>query len=209
MNNYISINNQRIDLTEEQVEKIRSSFNLPVTKVAGIKLADVPVGEVVKIGDHEMIVLEHIAGATMLIRKDLLKDDQEFGANNNYDGSYVDAICQEFAKEIAAIVGEDNIILHDVDLTSDDGLKDYGTIQRFASLLTTEQYRRYVEILDKYKLDAWWWLATPWSTPTHGNSSAIKCVSPSGGVNNGLCNGDGGVRPILILKSTIFESSEV
>ena len=204
MRNYISINNQRIDLTDEQVEKIRNCFNLPVSDT---KLADVPAGDTVNIGDHEMIVLEQIGTAALLLRKDLLRESQEFGSNNNYDGSYVDAICQEFAKEIAAAVGEDNILLHDVDLTSDDGLKDYGVIRRKASLLTTEQARRYVELLDKYKLDAWWWLATPWSTPTHGDSACVKCVSPSGSiVGSRLYGHGGGVRPFCILKSNIFVS---
>ena len=203
MDNYISINNQRIDLTYEQVEKIKDSLKV---SVCDMKLADVSAGETAKIGDHEMIVLEHTGDTTLLLLKGLLKDDQEFGENNNYNGSYVDAICQEFAKEIAAIVGESNIVLHDVDLTSDDGLKDYGTIQRHASLLTADQARRYVQILDKHKLDAWWWLATPWSTPAHGATSLIKCVSPSGYVVNGYYGLDIGVRPFCILKSDIFVS---
>ncbi len=204
MNNYICINNQHIDLTDEQIEKIKDSFGEPV---CGIKLAEVPAGDTVKIGDHEMIVLEQIGTATLLLRKDLLRDDQEFGTNNNYDGSYVDAICQEFAKKLAAVVGEDNVILHDVDLTSDDGLKDYGIIQRYASLLTADQARRYVQFLDKYKLDAWWWLATAWSTPAHGNSTFIKCVSPSGLIYGSIYfNNDYGVRPFCILKSNIFVS---
>ena len=153
-----------------------------------------------------MIVLEHTGDTTLLLLKGLLKDDQEFGENSNYNGSYVDAICQEFAKEIATIVGESNIVLHDVDLTSDDGLKDYGTIQRHASLLTTDQARRYVQILDKHKLDAWWWLATPWSTPAHGTTSLVKCVSPSGNFRNRFYNVGGGVRPFCILKSDFFVS---
>ena len=170
------------------------------------KLSDVPVGELVTIGGHQMIVLEQTGSETMLLRKDLLRDKQEFGTTNNYDGSYVDAICQEFAKELASVVGEDNVILHDVDLTSDDGLKDFGTIQRYASLLTAEQARRYVQFLDKYKLDTWWWLATPCSTPTHSDSSWVKCVSPSGIIINYFYNFDCGVRPFCILKSNIFVS---
>lgn len=205
MSNYICINNQKIGLSEDQVQQIRGSFGLPL-----VKLENVPVRETCKVGDHEMIVLDRVNGATLLLRKDLLRDAEEFGTNNNYDGSYVDEICNEFAKEIAAIVGEDNILLHDVDLTADDGLKDYGIIRRKASLLTAEAARRYVDILDKYKLDAWWWLATPYSTPKHGNSSWIKCVSPSGNFYNRFCGdrdgGGGGVRPFCIIKSNIFVS---
>jgi hypothetical protein len=94
-----------------------------------------------------------------------------------------------------------------VDLTSDDGLKDYGKIRRRASLLTADLYRRYVEILDKHKIDKWWWLATPHSTARHENASWVKCVAPSGyfGSDN-YCGGGCGVRPFCILKSNIFVS---
>ena len=201
MNNYICINNQKIGLSEDQVQQIRGSFGLPL-----VKLEDVPVGETCKVGNHEMIVLDRVDGASLLLRKELLRDAEEFGTNNNYDGSFADEICNEFAKEIAEIVGEDNILLHDVDLTADDGLKDYGIIRRKASLLTAEPARRYVDILDKYKLDAWWWLATPYSTPKHGNSSWIKCVSPAGNVCNCSYFNVSGVRPFCILKSNIFVS---
>ena len=170
------------------------------------KLADVPAGELVTIGDHEMIVLEQTGSETMLLRKDLLKKNCSFGKNNNYNGSSVDGICNEFAKEIAAVVGEENVVLHDVDLTAHDGLKDYGTIQRKASLLTTALAQRFVALLDKFKLDAWWWLATPWSTPAHGCALWVECVSPSGLINDICHNNVVGVRPFCILKSNIFVS---
>ena len=170
------------------------------------KLADVPAGELVTIGDHEMIVLEQTGSETMLLRKDLLVKNRSFGENNNYNGSSVDGICNEFAKEIAAVVGEENVVLHDVDLTSHDGLKDYGTIQRKASLLTTALAQRFVALLDKFKLDAWWWLATPWSTPAHCNDCWVLCVSPSGSIDGILYCCGSGVRPFCILKSNIFVS---
>ena len=202
MKNYISINDQRIELTDEQVEKLRDSFNLPC-----VKLADVPVGETFKVGNHEMVALEHSGDTTAVILKDLLPD-QKFGANNNYDGSDADKTCINFAKELELLVGTDNLCLHTVDLTSDDGLKCYGSVKRKASLLTTENYRRYVYILDKHKPDDWWWLATAFSTSVHGHTSAVKCVAPSGYVVNGSFYGLDyfGVRPFCILKSHIFVS---
>ena len=202
MKNYISINNQKIELTEEQVRQISEAYNQ-----GNIKLADVPAGELVKIGKHEFIVLEQSGDTTALIRKDLLPTGEKFGSNNNFDGSYVDGVCKKFAEEIASIVGKKNLVQHTVDLTSDDGLKDYGKIRRRVSLLTTELYRRYVDILDKFKPDAWWWLATPFSTKHHDNDLWVKCVSPFGYFNYGrFGNGESGVRPFCILKSTIFVS---
>ena len=200
MKNYISINGQKTELTQEQIEQIRASFGLN-----SVRLSAVAVGDTVKIGDHELIVLEQSGDTTALICKDFI-DTCSFGSSNNFDGSKVDKICSKFATKLAKIIGEDNVILHTVDLTSDDGLNDYGSVKRFASLLTADLYRRYVYTLDKHKLDAWWWLATPFSTPTHGYEIAVKCVSPRGRISYFNFNYDYGVRPFCILKSNIFVS---
>lgn len=201
MKNFISINGQKTELTEEQVQQIKASFG-----VGSVRLGDVTEGDTAKIGKHEMIVMDHIGAATLLLRKDSLAR-MRFGANNNYDGSDVDKLCNEFAEEIARIVGEENILPHEVDLTSDDGLKDYGKIERKASLRTTELQRRYVYTLDKYRLDFDEWLATAYSTPTHEDDEWVKCVSPSGHINdvNDIYDVTG-VRPFCILNSNIFVS---
>ena len=196
MKDYIVINGVTYDLVKRE-----GAETAPRTI-----LADYAVGDTVKIGSHEMVVLEHVGEATALIRKELLRTREVFGENNNYDGSNVDEICNEFAEEIAGLVGEENILLHEVDLTSDDGLKDYGMVQRKASLLTTDRYRQYVEILDKYKIDAWWWLATAFSTPAHDPDNWVKCVSPSGCFYYYGYDYVNGVRPFCILKSNIFVS---
>ena len=201
MKNYICINEQKIGLDESQVDKLRAAL-----KVDSVLLGTVAVAETVKIGEQEMVVLEQLNGATVLICKELYGENMEFGSSNNYEDSYVDCACETFADQLGQVIGEDNIIRHTVDLTSDDGLKDYGIVERRASLLTTEQYRKYVQTLDKHKLDAYWWLATPYSTPSHDHSSWVKCVSPSGSIINDGCLIGGGVRPFCILKSNIFVS---
>ena len=209
MENYICINGKRIGLTEEQVDQIKASIQgTEAGEKKGVMLSQVAVGKTVKIGGHEMIVLEHAEGTTALIRKQLLHEEQRFGDSNNYDGSDVDDLCNEFADEICTAVGEDNVVAHTVDLTSDDGLKDYGKVERRCSLLTADMYRRYVDILDKFKPDSWWWLATPHSTKRHENDTWVKCVSPSGFIRDDCCNyGNCGVRPFCILKSNIFVSA--
>lgn len=201
MKNYIKINNQKIALTDEQVKEIQQSFG-----IEQIKLADVAVGEIVKIGKYEFIVLEHSNDTTAVILKDLLFESKEFGKDNNYKASYIDDLCGDFADEISEIIGKDNLIEHTVDLTSDDGLKDYGKIKRSMSIITTDLYRRYVEILDKYKVKKWWWLATAFSTPKHDPDNWVKCVSPSGFIRDNCCDDIGGVRPFCILNSNIFVS---
>lgn len=171
-----------------------------------VTLSSIAVGETFKIGKYEFVVLEHTKGTTAVILKDVLFKSQKFGTTNDYRGSYVDSICNDFANEISDIIGKENLIKHAVDLTSDDGLIDYGTISRYMSLLTANLYRRYVTILDRHKIDYWWWLATAYSTPTHGNSAWIKCVSPSGHFNCDGYDNDYGVRPFCVLNSNIFVS---
>ncbi len=203
MKNFISIAGQQIELAQEQIQKLVEALGIQIQKKT---LAEFKPGDTVKIGSHEMVVLEQFGQETALILKNLWVEESEFGENNNYNGSYVDKKCQEFSQELAERIGWDNIILHEVDLTSDDGLKDYGTVERRASLITADMYRKYVDILDTVNPKKYWWLATPHSTKRHENDSWVKCVAPSGIIYDGNCNGGIGVRPFCILKSSIFVS---
>ena len=201
--NYLCLNRQKIELTKEQLAKIRDSISKKT------KLSEKSVGDIVTIGEHEYIVLEQndFIGTTSLLMKELIEDSIEFGDTADYKTSKVKKLLDKFALELEEEVGKDNVIDHTVDLTSDDGLKDYGETTAKVSLLTCDLYRKFVYIIDKFKLDKWWWLATAFSTPTHGYEKLVKCVSPRGDVYGNYCSGDyGGVRPFCILNSNIFVS---
>lgn len=199
--NYMMLNGRKIDLTDEQVKEMKQSFGIDK-----IQLANVKVGETFKVEDYEFVVLEQSGDTAAAILKNLLYEGKQFGTNNNYKNSNVDDICNEFGKKIAKIVGKNNLVEHTVDLTSDDGLKDYGSVKRTMSLLTCEQYRRYVSILDKHKVGKWWWLATAYSTPTHDDAYWSKCVAPRGSLICNRCDYCDGVRPFCIFDSSIFVS---
>ena len=206
MENYISINGQQIPLTDEQIQQIISAYEDGDKQV---KLAEIPAGGTFKIGNREFVVLDNCGGVAVSITKDIVKT-MKFGPNNNYAGSEVDTFCKEFANELAEKIGANNLMEFPVDLTSDDGLKDYGKISRYVALMTADQYREYVEILDQHKTDVWWWLATPYSTARHENDLWVKCVSPAGGISRGgyFSDFNVGVRPFCIFNSDIFVSSE-
>ena len=201
MKNYLCLEGNKIELTAEQVKKIRGGLSIQK------KLKDKAVGEIIKIGEYEFIVLEHSKETTAVILKDLLCNS-EFSANDcDFKSSIVKKKLSDFGNEIVKIIGSQNLVPHGVDLTSNDGLKDYGKDLANMSLLTADLYRRYVEILDNYKLDKWWWLATPYSTSKHGYSEYILCVAPSGIICiSSYCSINIGVRPFCILNSNIFVS---
>lgn len=198
--NYLMFNGVKYILTAEEA--------LNATPVANDNTALLNIKEAgtCKIGDWEFIVCEHTSEGTVLLMKDCLYESEQFGSNNNYNGSNVDVLCEKFADELAKVVGAENIILHTVDLTADDGLKDYGTIERRVSLFTANQYRKYVDILDKYRLDIWTWTGTAYSTPKHDDDCWVKCVAPAGGIDGDHYGINGGVRPFCILNSNIFVS---
>ena len=201
MENYLMLNGKQIELTEEQIESIKQSLN-----VGDVELSTFKPAEIVRIGKYEFIVLEQLEDRTIVLLKGLLQDEEQFGKNNNYDGSNVDELCNGFGQVIEKLVGADNLVEHTVDLTADDGLKCYGSVKRKMSLLTAEQYRKYVYVIDEHKSDKWWWLATAFSTPKHDDSAWIKCVSPRGHFDSNGYGNTIGVRPFCILKSNIFVS---
>lgn len=201
--NYICLNGQKIEIGEDKLYEIK--------KALGVKdrfyIEKNEKGEqIAHVGGYDFIVLERSGDTIALLLKSLYKEKVIFGSNNYFRGSNAQKICREFAAEISAIVGEENVVEHTVDLTSDDGLRDYGKIREKCSLLTTNLYRRYVDILDLDRLDQYWWLVTPLSAPRHEDTTLVKCVIPRGAIDYGYCNRDDfGVRPFVILKSDIFE----
>ena len=204
MENGIYFGGVKIEFTPDQVAQMREALKTNNREGKdGIVLSEIPVGGTFTHWGYELIVLgHHEDGHTVVCFKELVEESAKFGDNNCYEGSNMDEICCELAEKIT------DTVEFDLDLTSDDGLDDYGVVRRSVALMTADMYRKYVRILDKYKIDKWWWLATPWSTATHNDTDFVKCVSPSGYVYDFNCSGNyyRGVRPFCILKSNIFVS---
>lgn len=199
----ITINNQNFDLTEEQVNKLKTALGF-----AGTQLSGVPDAETFKIADIEWIKICEMDGTVFAVAKDSLCN-MEFGKNNNNfaESNVLKKLQKEVLPKIEAAIGADNILEFETDLTTLDGVKSYGKITSKISLPTLDFYRQYTDIFDKYKLDKWWWLATPWSASPHYDSSCVLCVAPFGHVGNfNYVNCNYGVRPFCIFKSSIFVS---
>ena len=66
--------------------------------------------------------------------------------------------------------GPNAFLTTELDLTTDDGLKDYGTCTVTIFLLTVDQYRRNRDVIPN--ADDWWWLSTAFSTKSNGYASS-------------------------------------
>lgn len=72
-----------------------------------------------------------------MIRKEELREDMEFGRDNDWKASDVRKFLNGvYLEGLAEAFGAGNIAGHTVDLTSLDGLKDYGKSTDRVSLLT-------------------------------------------------------------------------
>lgn len=173
-----------------------------------VKLDVVQNGEIFKIGRFELIKFSDEDGKVIAVSKDCLFNS-EFGNDNNLATSDVlKRMNKEILPEIEDVVGAENVLEFETDLLSLDGSDKHGKITSKISLPTFDFYRRNVKIFDRYKLDEWWWLATPDTTTEHYNDRWIVCVSPSGIINNDFYGNGRGVRPFLIFSSSIFVSCE-
>lgn len=113
----------------------------------------------------------------------------------------------EFLERLEDAFGEGAVAEQFIDLTSNDGLKDYGNVKAKVGLLTEEEYRQHRDILPPLGDEGWWWLATPYSTERAGYPSLVRYVYSDGTLADGSAyRGDYGVRPALYLKSDISVS---
>ena len=172
-------------------------------------LSEIKEGKTFKIGDMEFIKFFDENGETVAVTKDLIFSSF-FGSNNDLRSSDIlKRLNEEFLPKLSELIGEENICTTKTDLTTLDGLKTYADMESKVSLPTLDFYRENVAVFDKYKVNDWWWLATPESAQPHSEPNWILCVAPSGYVNfsNDYFNG-GGVCPFLRFVSSISVSCE-
>lgn len=168
-------------------------------------------GTVFPYAGEKWVVLEHDpAGRTLCLRLDLIPN-KPFDENNcnNFatssskewmNGPYLDNL-------IDAVKGPNAFLQTELDLTADDGLKDYGTCTVTIFLLTVDQYRRNRDVIPN--ADDWWWLSTAFSTKSNGYESLARGVSTVGTLNgNRACSGGNGLRPACYLDSDLLISIE-
>lgn len=126
------------------------------------------------------------------------------GNKNDFAASSLRAYLNgEFLRRlIKAGAPEEMFEYFNIDLTADDGLKNYGGDRVRIGLITCEEYRLLRGNIPALP-DRWWWTATP-DSPI--NSFVRGAYSDGSLYYVSACNGRGGVRPLCNLKSEILVS---
>ena len=173
---------------------------------SGTELSLLKSSDVFEKNGVEYIVCEQLEnGITAVVRKDCLDKAMSFGDDNNWkESKWREYLNDGYLKELEAAFGTENIVDHEVDLTSLDGYDDYGVSVDKVSAMDIDRYRKYHKYIGDTGVAHY--LSTPDSTPSGYGSSGVRFVYSDGNVSCIYCVWDGGVRPFFTLKSNIFVS---
>ena len=187
-----------LDLDNDTIQSVRDGGK--------VELGSLNVGDRFMIGDDRFIVLEHTDNGTKVISESFIYTSMKFGDSSDWKQSKIRSKLNDaYYKRLVKVVGSDSIIPMKRNLTSLDGLDDYGMCEDNVSMLTAGEYAKYHKTLGlKSNYPAWWWTITPASTPSNDYSRGVCCVCSRGVLCWGDCDCENGVRPFCILKSSLL-----
>ena len=152
-----------------------------------LKLKSVPRGHIFTLDGVELVKLDDDGEASFVVLADALPDavafcdDEEADAPNNYQGSNLHRVTEDWAEGHKGLY--EALVEREIDLTTMDGMTDYGRPGLFIRSLTVDEYRKYRSFIPLASRR--YWLATGYSTgssPYSTNYSAY-CVDASGALN--------------------------
>lgn len=193
---------------QEQINDLRNEIAvLKATSKTANFLEGLGIGDTFELVDTTWKILD-ITSAGYICLADSIEERQFDSDSSNWENSNLrDYLNEEFLEKIAAEIGLENIVPFERNFLSLDGQTEYGKCEDKVSLLTVDEYRKYRSLIPNTK-DYWWWLVSPWSTPCNDYKRTVAVVSSAGCISNNDCNCNGGVRPVCIFSSSIFESGD-
>ena len=164
------------------------------------------VRQEITIGGIDFTVIQTEAERVKVIASNTIGDRAfDEGKKNDFAASSLRAYLNgEFLQKlIEAGAPEEMFEEFEIDLTADDGLKQYGKDRARVGLITCDEYRALRDNIPPLP-HTWWWTATP-DSPVN---SFVRYVHTDGSLDhNYACLGRSyGVRPLCVLKSEILVS---
>lgn len=182
-------------------------------KKKSIKLFQVRPGEHFIHDGVEYVKLDESAGATFALGVEATlknvqfeSDDAEREDHNNYIGSNLEREGIRWLREQHPDTF-DAVVERLVNLTTMDGMTDYGIPLASVRALTIDEYRKYRHLIPL--TDEPYWLATGWTTKRspYSDTNRAYYIRTVGSVDvSGVYRDDFAARPALYLKSSILVS---
>ena len=182
-------------------------------KQKNLQLSRVRQGEAFTFDGVRWVKLDEGAGAAFVVAEDVLLkntpfecEDAEREDHNNFNGSNLELSIVELLIVKHQKI-QDAFVERPIDLTTMDGMTDYGMPVVTARVLTIDEYRKYRRFIPLASEP--YWLATGWTTKSSpfSDTGSAYCVGAGGALyNSGVCNAYFAARPALYLKSSILVS---
>lgn len=181
-----------------EICKVRNGEHFIVDGEEFVKLGE--------IGDGAFVLLVGTLPDYCTFESEDADDDRE---HNNFIGSNVKRVVDEWLYGHKIL--SDAAMALPIDLTSMDGMTDYGMPIVYGRILTVDEYRKYRRFIPL--TDKPFWTATPWCTRSSDSSSdytgVAYGVTADGSVNrNDAYYAHYCARPALALKSSLLVSVE-
>lgn len=159
-------------------------------------------GEIFKWGEKEFIKLDSTAEGCLCLAKDVWFSNRFDDRTNDWSKSQLRGDIAR--KAVGRIPDANKLMLFDRNLTTDDGLTDYGHCKDSVSMLTCDEYRKYREFIPT--TEKWCWTITAWTN----NGDWVRCVNSSGCIDRVYIDDNSNwVRPLICLdKDTLVEVEE-
>lgn len=184
-------------------------------KMKNLTLAQVRRGEHFTLDGVEFVKLEDDLDAAFAVAADTLPeccqfedDDAEREDHNNYAGSLLSKTVERWLRDKHPAIFS-AVVERPIDLTTMDGMTDYGKPLAVVRALTIDEYRKHRSILPLTSKP--YWLATGWTTnssPSSDGYNAFDLIGAGGTGGLSVCYAFFAPRPALYLKSSILVSVE-
>ena len=158
-------------------------------KMKNLALAQVRRGERFTLDGVEFVKLEDDLDAAFAVAADTLPeccqfedDDAEREDHNNYAGSLLSKTVERWLRDKHPAIFS-AVVERPIDLTTMDGMTDYGKPLAVARALTIDEYRKHRSVLPLTSKP--YWLATGWTTNSspYSDGSYAYYIGTDGTVN--------------------------
>lgn len=162
-------------------------------KMKDLTLAQVRRGEHFTLDGVEFVKLEDDLDAAFAVAADTLPeccqfedDDAEREDHNNYAGSLLSKTVERWLRDKHPAIFS-AVVERPIDLTTMDGMTDYGKPLAVVRALTIDEYRKHRSILPLTSKP--YWLATGWTTHSspYSNDSGAYLIHTDGTVSTTSC----------------------
>lgn len=147
----------------------------------------------------EWIVLDNNVDGGVLAVMTSTWNDKEYRFDDDGCNNYAkSSLRRKLLNELLPVLGEDNLIPHEVDLVADNGDDRYGTVTDRVFILSCDEYRKYRKHVPL--LLEWMWTCTPWYIAGTGSGTNVRSVGTGGGLNSNYSYNSNGVAPACVFN---------